>query len=88
MLELRTQIEGAARFVRERWNSSPQVGIILGTGLGSFTDQIQAEAVLSYETIPHFPRATAMGHAGQLVCGSVAGVPVANSFLTRGAVEC
>jgi purine-nucleoside phosphorylase len=53
------------------------VGIILGTGLGSLAEQIETEAVLDYEDIPHFPRSTAISHTGQLVCGRLEGVTVA-----------
>src|SRR4051812_35007230 len=69
------QIAEAAGEIRRRWNCRPAVGIILGTGLGSFTEEIEAEDVLGYEEIPHFMRSTAIDHKGQLVCGRVAGVP-------------
>jgi purine-nucleoside phosphorylase len=45
--------------------------------LGSLAEQIQAETTIAYEDIPHFPRSTTIGHAGQLVLGRCAGVPVA-----------
>ena len=77
MLQLAAQISDAATMIRDRWSVRPRVGIILGTGLGSFSDEIEKEVVISYETIPHFPRSTAIGHKGQLVCGRVGGVPVA-----------
>ncbi|HEX3724841.1 MAG TPA: purine-nucleoside phosphorylase [Pirellulales bacterium] len=70
------QIRECGDVIRGRWNVVPKVGIILGTGLAGFTDQIEREAVFSYEELPHFPRATALGHKGQLVCGTVAGTPV------------
>ena len=52
------------------------MGIILGTGLGSLAQEIATEAAIDYGLIPHFPRATAIGHAGQLVCGTLLGMPV------------
>ena len=73
MQELAAQIEEAADVIRQRWSGRPRVGIILGTGLGSLAEQIETEATLDYESIPHFPRSTAVGHAGQLVCGRLAG---------------
>ncbi len=76
MLQLTGQIDEATAAIRRHWNGSPRVGIILGTGLGHFTQEIVTESVLCYEHIPHFPRATALAHAGQFVCGRVAGVPV------------
>ncbi len=70
------QIEEAAVAIRTKWNAKPTVGIILGTGLGKLTEDIQAEAVFPYETIPHMPRSTAPSHKGQLVCGTLAGKSV------------
>jgi len=69
-------IQEAAAAVRARWVGKPVAGIILGTGLGNLTEDIAAEAVIPYEQIPHFPRSTAPGHKGQLVCGTLAGKPV------------
>src|SRR5947209_7167527 len=54
----------------------PAVGIILGTGLGGLAGDIAAEATFPYEAIPHFPKATAPSHKGQLVCGKLAGKTV------------
>jgi purine-nucleoside phosphorylase len=76
MPSLAAQIDEAAAWIRQIWECRPSVGIILGTGLGSFTEEIQREAIVSYEDIPHLPRATALGHKGQLVCGNIGGVPV------------
>jgi purine-nucleoside phosphorylase len=76
MLSLTQQTAQAAGEIVGRWNCRPKVGIILGTGLGSFAQQIQAESVIGYDEIPHFMRSTAVGHKGQLVCGQVAGVPI------------
>lgn len=76
MLHLKSQMDQAAAEIRRRWNVTPRVGIILGTGLAGFTEQMQRDVAIAYEDIPHFPRATALGHKGQLVCGSVGGVPV------------
>jgi purine-nucleoside phosphorylase len=52
------------------------VGIILGTGLGSLVENIEVEASLDYENIPHFPRSTTTSHRGRLVCGRLCGLPV------------
>ncbi|HEY1600957.1 MAG TPA: purine-nucleoside phosphorylase [Pirellulales bacterium] len=76
MTESACQINAAAAAIRAAWSGQPRVGIILGTGLAGFSDQIDREAVLNYEDIPHFPRATALGHKGHLVCGTVAGTTV------------
>jgi purine-nucleoside phosphorylase len=76
MLDLYPQIQDACKAIRERWKRSPQVGIILGTGLGSFANEIEAEAIFEYSTIPHFLRSTATSHRGRLVCGTLRGVAV------------
>lgn len=76
MRELRGQIDAAVAEIRRRWDGTPRAGIILGTGLGSLADQIDTAATIPYEEIPHFPRSTAVSHAGQLVCGMCQGVSV------------
>ena len=70
------QIQEAAAFIRTKWQGTPLVGIILGTGLGKLVEDIDAEVTLPYQDIPHFPRSTAPSHKGQLVCGTLAGKPV------------
>ena len=67
--DLPQRVAEAASAIRNAWPESPGVGLILGTGLGELTRQIEFQTCLNYATIPHFPRATALGHRGQLVCG-------------------
>jgi purine-nucleoside phosphorylase len=76
MLELYPKIQEAAREIRRRWDVAPRVGVILGTNLGSLAREIQADVTLDYAEVPHFPRSTAISHAGQLVCGRLAGLSV------------
>lgn len=76
MLELFDQVQEAAAAIRNQWDGSPHAGIILGTGLGSLVEKIAVEAVLDYEAIAHFPRSTAITHAGRLVCGTWSSLPV------------
>ena len=76
MQELTQQIAQAIEVIRSQWTGKPRAGIILGTGLGSIAGQIQTEAKIDYSSIPHFPRSTTIGHAGQLVCGLLSGLPV------------
>lgn len=76
MLDLYDKIQEAVGFIRSRWDSRPLAGIVLGTGLGGFAEEINAEAVIPYHEIPHFPVSTATSHRGQLVCGRLQGVPV------------
>lgn len=70
------QVQEAAAFIRSRWAGRPDVGIILGTGLGPLAKSIQIEAEFEYEQIPHFPTSTAPGHHGRLVCGQLSGKTV------------
>lgn len=56
---------------------TPEIGLILGSGLGELADQIQDAVSLPYETIPGFPVSTVKGHSGKLVLGYLAGKPVA-----------
>lgn len=76
MRELAPQIDEAVEAVRRRWSGHARAGVILGTGLGSLAGQIATEAAIPYEEIPHFPRSTVVGHAGQLVCGRLEGLSV------------
>ena len=76
MLHLFDQIQESVAFIRSRWNTPAKVGVVLGTGLGALAKQINAELTLTYEEIPNFPRSTVMTHAGNLVCGTLGGVPV------------
>lgn len=76
MMELFGQIEAAVAAIKSQWNGTPKAGIILGTGLGSLTDQIEVEAAIDYGEIPHFPTSTALSHRGRLVCGQIEGKSV------------
>ncbi len=76
MQDLAAHVAQAADVIRQHWQGRPRVGIILGTGLGSVAEEIDSAASLDYQTIPHFPQSTAVGHAGQLVCGTLCGVPL------------
>ena len=73
MTELFDQIQQAAQAVRAKWSGQPRIGIILGTGLGGLTEEIDIEASLAYDDVPHFPIPTVHSHAGRLVCGRLAG---------------
>ena len=76
MTALYDQIQEAAAAIRAKWPHTPTAGVILGTGLGKLTEDIQTAAVIPYEAIPHFPTSTAPSHRGQLVCGTLAGKQV------------
>ncbi len=77
MQGLATKITEAADFIRSKWDTTPRAGIILGSGLGSFTDQMEVAVTIPYSEIPHFPQSTVIGHRGALVLGTASGVPIA-----------
>jgi purine-nucleoside phosphorylase len=71
------QIQEATLFLRSRWQTAPEVGIILGTGLGDeLPGEMSIEAQIPYREIPHFAVSTVASHAGKLVCGRLGGKPV------------
>jgi len=69
------RVERAVSAIRAVWNRSPRIGIVLGTGMGALSHEVEPEAVLNFVDIPHFPRPTAPGHGGRLVCGAFAAIP-------------
>jgi len=69
--------EAAAKFILRKTKLRPKIALVLGSGLGAFADEFSNAAKIPYKKIPHFPRSTAIGHAGQLVLGTVDGVSVA-----------
>ena len=69
--------ERAAKFIRSKTKLRPQIALVLGSGLGAFADGLESATRIPYERIPHFPRSTAVGHAGRLVIGKVENVAVA-----------
>ncbi len=70
------QIEEAVNFLNSRGFGQPDIGIILGTGLGKILDSVEVEAEMSYNHIPYFPTATVEFHTGKLIYGALAGKKV------------
>jgi purine-nucleoside phosphorylase len=75
--ELKSRIDEAAAAVRAKSALRPEVGVILGTGLGDFAEGLRERVVVPYGQIPHFPVSTVESHAGELHLGKLAGRPVA-----------
>ena len=67
------QITNTASYIRSKIASEPEIGIILGTGLGGLADRIEAETILPYNEIPGFPVSTVEGHKGRLIFGRLGG---------------
>lgn len=69
-------LKEAIGYIRKHTDMNPEVGIILGTGLGNLADQIEQEKVLAYNFIPHFPISTVQSHFGRLIFGTLKGKKV------------
>ena len=67
------KVHAAAQLVRERTDFVPQVGLILGSGLGAFADTLEKPIAIDYGDIPYFPRSHVVGHKGRLVLGAKQG---------------
>jgi purine-nucleoside phosphorylase len=77
-----TRAKEAAEFVLGKLKARPDLGIpkvavVLGSGLGDFANDLKDSLIVPYETIPHYPRSTAIGHAGRMVIGKLGDVTVA-----------
>ncbi|HQK40197.1 MAG TPA: purine-nucleoside phosphorylase [Flavobacterium alvei] len=70
------QVQETVSFIKEKTNFNPEYGVILGSGLGSFTDDIAIEFTLPYGEIPNFPVSTVHGHKGALVFGTIGNIKV------------
>jgi len=71
------RVRHAAAFVAERAPARPRVGVVLGSGLGAFADQLSSGLRIPYAEIPEMPRSSVVGHAGNLCLGSLGAVDVA-----------
>ena len=70
------QVQETVSYIKERIDFTPEYGVILGSGLGSFTDEMKVEFTLPYNEIPNFPVSTVQGHKGALVFGTIGGKKV------------
>ena len=68
---LKEKIKETADSIRKKTTLRPELGIILGTGLGQLAESIEVETIVSYEEIPHFPVSTVESHAGRLIFGTL-----------------
>ena len=68
--------EAAAEFLLAQTSLCPRIGLVLGSGLGGFADELSQVVRVPYANIPFFPQSTAIGHAGQMVIGLAENVPV------------
>lgn len=70
------KIDEAVQFIKSKYAQQPAVGIVLGSGLGSFANEINMEVEIPYGNIPHFPVSTVEGHSGKLIFGQLGGKKV------------
>ncbi|MDU2673888.1 MAG: purine-nucleoside phosphorylase [Clostridium sp.] len=75
-MDLLNQIKASADFILSKSNYKPEIGLILGSGLGSLADSIENPEFYNYSDIPNFPTSTVEGHAGRLVIGTLGGKQV------------
>ena len=75
-MELYDQVLEAVQAIQTRTSLKPEVGVILGSGLGDLATEIAEPAIVPYADIPHFARSTVKGHAGRLIIGLLENVPV------------
>jgi purine-nucleoside phosphorylase len=76
-VSLYDRVAAAADVIRKRTGLRPEVAIVLGTGLGALTREIEVDAEIPYDRIPGFPLSTVESHSGRLLVGRLAGRPVA-----------
>jgi purine-nucleoside phosphorylase len=69
--DIMDQLTEATSFIRNSYAQSPQVGIVLGSGLGNLAKELVIEKEIAYDQIPHFPVATVEGHHGKLIFGKL-----------------
>jgi purine-nucleoside phosphorylase len=77
MTDVYSRAKSAVDYLFAATDLRPTLGIILGSGLGSFATQVENALRIPYAEIPHFPTSTVQGHSGHLVLGTIAGIPVA-----------
>lgn len=73
---MKKYVESSAQYLKNRGFENPEIGIILGTGLGQIIEKVEVEAEISYNHIPNFPTATVEFHKGKLIYGSLSGKKV------------
>jgi purine-nucleoside phosphorylase len=73
---LKERIRESVAAIRSKTGFRPDIGIILGTGLGRLADEVESDTTIPYDTVPHFPVPTVESHRGRLILGGLSGRPV------------
>ncbi|MHB8969609.1 MAG: purine-nucleoside phosphorylase [Pirellulaceae bacterium] len=71
-----TAVEMARAHISRQWPVQPRAAVILGTGLGRLVEHVQPDVMIPFADLPGFPRTTALGHHGRVVCGRLNGIPL------------
>ena len=79
------KLKETAEYIQDRIERSPKVGVILGSGLGSFVNHIQNPTIIPYNEIPHFRQTSVEGHEGRLISGMIGDVPI---VVLQGRLHC
>lgn len=77
MNQIYRKVQDTVQFIRSRCSLQPQVGIVLGSGLGAFASEVQVEAEFAFEDLPHFAKPLVEGHKGRLLLGTIKSIPCA-----------
>ena len=72
-MDLEARVGHAVGKIRERYAGTPEIAIILGTGLGAVEGMVENAVTIDYDDLPDFPRSTVVGHAGQVTLGTLCG---------------
>jgi purine-nucleoside phosphorylase len=73
MTDTMQKLNEAISYLKKVYAHPPEVGIVLGSGLGNFSDELSIEKEISYKEVPHFPESTVEGHKGKLIFGTLSG---------------
>lgn len=76
MDSLKQKLEQTLSYIHSVKKTTPLVGVILGSGLGDFVEEMENKVVIPYNDIPHFKKVTVVGHDGKMILGTVGGVEV------------
>jgi purine-nucleoside phosphorylase len=73
MSEILNQLKESEAYIRKQYDKTAEIGVVLGSGLGNLTNDMEIETEISYSDIPHFPVSTVEGHSGKLLLGKIGG---------------
>ena len=75
-MDFKSRLHESVEFIKNQTEQKPEIGIILGSGLGSFADTLENSDIVPTANIPHYPKSTVQGHTGNLVFGEFNSVPI------------